>query len=139
MGEPAERIAQSAGTEVLGRILADLHVDVKDIEGSLVISRDGLTMAAHGLHFDIDSAGAVCTELYGRGSALAAELHRGRVDEVLLKTELGYVLVAPAGMNAFLALLARPDANLGLVVLEIHRTAAAVAAVFAGESAAARE
>lgn len=134
MTELAEKMTQSAGTEALRSILADLHVDIKDIEGSLVISRDGLTMAAHGLSFDIDSAGAVCTELYGRGSALAVELHRGRVDEVLLKTERGYVLVVPAGEEAFLALLARPNANLGLVLLEIHRTAAAVAAVFAGQS-----
>jgi len=134
MTELAKKMTQSAGTEALGSILADLHVDVKDIEGSLVISRDGLTMAAHGLNFDIDSAGAVCTELYGRGSALAVELHRGLVEEVLLKTARGYVLVVPAGEDAFLALLARPGANLGLVLLEIHRTAAAVAAVFAGQS-----
>jgi predicted regulator of Ras-like GTPase activity (Roadblock/LC7/MglB family) len=118
---------------VLTRILDELHADVKDIEGSLVISRDGLTMAAHGLSFDVDSAGAVCTELHGRGSALARELQRGRVHEVLLKTERGYVLVAPAGPELFLALLARADANLGLVFLEIHRTAQAVASTLDGQ------
>ncbi len=128
MTEPARNMTQSAGTEALTHILANLHGDVKDIEGSLVISRDGLTMAAHGLNFDIDSAGAVCTELYGRGSALANELQRGQVDEVLLKTERGYVLVVPAGEELYLALLARADANLGLLFLEIHRTAEAVAA-----------
>ncbi len=128
MPEPAIHMTQSVGTETLTRILANLHGDVKDIEGSLVISRDGLTMAAHGLSFDIDSAGAVCTELYGRGSALANELQRGQVHEVLLKTERGYVLVVPAGEDLYLALLARADANLGLVFLEIHRTAEAVAA-----------
>ncbi len=128
MTEPARNMTQSAGTEALTHILANLHGDVKDIEGSLVISRDGLTMAAYGLNFDIDSAGAVCTELYGRGSALANELQRGQVDEVLLKTERGYVLVVPAGEELYLALLARADANLGLLFLEIHRTAEAVAA-----------
>ncbi len=128
MTEPARNMTQSAGTEALTHILANLHGDVKDIEGSLVISRDGLTMAAHGLSFDIDSAGAVCTELYGRGCALANELQRGQVDEVLLKTERGYVLVVPAGEELYLALLARADANLGLLFLEIHRTAEAVAA-----------
>ncbi len=131
MNEPAIRMTQSTGTETFTRILADLHLDVKDIEGSLVISRDGLTMAAHGLQFDADSTGAVCTELYGRGSALAEELQRGTVREVLLKTERGYVLVVPAGAQLFLALLARADANLGLVFLEIHRTAEALAATLA--------
>ncbi|MEK6551734.1 MAG: roadblock/LC7 domain-containing protein [Pseudomonadota bacterium] len=121
-------MTQSAGTEALTHILANLHGDVKDIEGSLVISRDGLTMAAHGLSFDIDSAGAVCTELYGQGGALANELQRGQVHEVLLRTEHGYVLVVPAGEELYLALLARADANLGLLFLEIHRTAEAVAA-----------
>lgn len=128
MAELARNMTQSAGTEALTHILANLHGDVKDIEGSLVISRDGLTMAAHGMSFDIDSAGAVCTELYGRGSALANELQRGQVHEVLLKTEHGYVLVVPAGEDLYLALLARADANLGLLFLEIHRTAEAVAA-----------
>ncbi len=128
MAEPARNMTQSAGTEALTHILANLHGDVKDIEGSLVISRDGLTMAAHGLSFDIDSAGAVCTELYGQGGALANELQRGQVHEVLLRTEHGYVLVVPAGEELYLALLARADANLGLLFLEIHRTAEAVAA-----------
>lgn len=125
-------MTQTAGTEALSSILKDLHLDVKDIEGSLIITRDGLTMAAHGLHFDVDSAGAVCTELYGQGSNLARELHRGGLHEVLLKTEHGYVMVVPAGQKAYLALLARADANLGLIFLETQRTASAVAAAFAG-------
>ncbi len=124
-------MTQTAGTESLLGILKDLHLDVKDIEGSLIITRDGLTMAANGLNFDVDSAGAVCRELYGQGSNLAHELHRGGLHEVLLKTDHGYVLVTPAGEKAFLALLARADANLGLIFLEIQRTAVAVAAAFA--------
>jgi predicted regulator of Ras-like GTPase activity (Roadblock/LC7/MglB family) len=132
--EPARQPQQSAGTEALQRVLDDLHAAARDVEGSLVVSRDGLTMAAQGVHLDVDRAGAVCTQAYALSGTAAAELQRGEPQEVLLKAAGGYVLVAPAGPEAKLAVLARPDANLGLVFLEARRAAHAVAAVFAGDT-----
>lgn len=118
------------GTEALHTVLNDLASASRDIEATLVVSRDGLTMAVHGTSGDVDRLGAVCASLLAQGTATAQDLQRGELAEVLFKAERGYVLLVQAGPAAMLALLAGPGANVGMLFLEARRAAQAIAAAF---------
>lgn len=114
----------------LDSALIELNRTSADIEASAVISTDGLMMASQlpqGL--DQDRVGAMTAAILSLGERTAAELQRGELDQVLIKGADGYVLLTQAGSEAVVSVLARPDAKLGLIFLDVKRAADAVAKV----------
>ena len=53
----------------------------------------------------------------------AGELRRGGLDQVYIRGTTGHVLVVAVGEEAVLTTLAREDAKLGLVLLDMRRAA----------------
>lgn len=112
----------------LNQTLMELNRASADIEASAVISRDGLMMASQlpaGL--DQDRVGAMSAAILSLGERTAAELARGTLDQVLIKGASGYVVMTSAGDEAVVSVLARADAKLGLIFLDLKRAAATVA------------
>jgi predicted regulator of Ras-like GTPase activity (Roadblock/LC7/MglB family) len=58
------------------------------------------------------------------GDRIAGELGRGALDQVYIHGDDGYVLLSAIGRDAVLTVLARKEAKLGLVFLEMGRAAA---------------
>lgn len=117
-------------SDQLMAILNELDASSADIQASAVISADGLMMASHlpqGL--DQDRVGAMGAALLSLGTRVAKELERGTPEQVLVKGELGYVLMVQAGPDAALTVLASSAAKLGLVFLDAKRASAALAQV----------
>ena len=56
------------------------------------------------------------------GERIAAELKRGKLDQVYVKGEFGYVLLQAIGEEAVLTVLARQQAKLGLIFLDMNRS-----------------
>ncbi len=115
-------------TDVLNSILSDLNGSSTDIEASAVISTDGLMIAAAlpaGL--DQDRVGAMSAAVLSLGDRIASELARGTLEQVLIRGNKGYVLLVQAGEDAVCTVLARPDAKLGLIFLDVKRAADAIA------------
>ena len=108
----------------LTQILKDLEATTPDIEASAVVSVDGL-MIASALPQDVeeDRVAAMSAAMLSLGERTASELARGGLSEVYVKGETGYVILMAAGENAVLTALARKDAKLGLVFLDMKRTA----------------
>ncbi len=107
--------------------LSELNSSSADIEASAVISTDGLMMASllpAGL--DEDRVGAMSAAMLSLGGRIAKELARGELDQVLVKGEQGYVLMINAGQEAVLSVLAKPQARLGLIFLDVKRAAEAI-------------
>jgi predicted regulator of Ras-like GTPase activity (Roadblock/LC7/MglB family) len=116
--------------EVLTTILSDLNGTSADIEASAVISLDGLMMAAllpQGM--DEDRVGAMSAALLSLGDRTAKELARGELEQVLVKGARGYVLMTHAGPEAVLTTLAKANAKLGLIFLDVKRAAEAITRV----------
>lgn len=114
--------------EMLSSILTDLNGTSADIEASGIISTDGLMMAAvlpQGM--DEDRVGAMSAALLSLGDRTARELARGELEQVLIKGTRGYVLMTYAGKEAVLTVLAKPNAKLGLIFLDVKRAAEHVA------------
>ena len=121
-------MAKKSKVEELTDLLKELEGTSPDIEASAVVSVDGL-MIASALHRDVeeDRVAAMSAAMLSLGERTAAELVRGELSEVYVKGESGYVLLMAAGENAVLTALARKDAKLGLVFLDMKRTAGDVA------------
>lgn len=110
--------------DMLTAILNDLNGTSADIEASAVISTDGLMMAAllpSGM--DEDRVGAMSAAMLSLGDRTSRELARGTLEQVLIKGDKGYVLMTHAGEDAVLTVLAKPNARLGLIFLDVKRAA----------------
>ncbi|MFK7858589.1 MAG: roadblock/LC7 domain-containing protein [Granulosicoccus sp.] len=116
--------------EVLNSILSDLNGSTTDIEASAVLSTDGLIMASMlPGSMDEDRVGAMSAAMLSLGERISSELMRGELDQVLIKGDMGYVLMTHAGKEAVVTVIAKPDTRLGLIFLDIRRAAEAIAKI----------
>lgn len=110
--------------EMLTSILAELNGSSADIEASAVVSTDGLMMAALlPAGMDEDRVGAMSAALLSLGDRTARELARGTLEQVLIKGDNGYILMTYAGTDAVLTVMAKSQAKLGLIFLDVKRAA----------------
>ena len=105
--------------------LRDLRVSTPDIEASAIVSVDGLIIASD-LPADVeeDRVSAMSAAMISLGERIASELGRGMLDQVYVRGDNGYVILMAVGEDAVLTSLARQDAKLGLVFLDMRRAAA---------------
>lgn len=101
-----------------------------DIEASAIVSVDGLTIAS-ALPQDVeeDRVAAMSAAMLSLGERIVSELGRGNLDQVLIKGSSGYVIVMAVAKDAVLAALARENAKLGLILLDMHRATEAISKV----------
>lgn len=114
-------------TQQMVEQLRDLQASSPDIEASAVVSVDGLTIAS-ALPQDVeeDRVSAMSAAMLSLGERIASELGRGSLDQVYIKGEMGYVILMSVGEEAVLTALAREKAKLGLIFLDMRRTAEAL-------------
>lgn len=114
-------------SDMLNSIISDLTGSSADIEAAAVVSTDGLIMASYlpaGL--DEDRVAAMSAAMSSLGDRTAQELNRGTLEQVLIKGEKGYILMVQAGNDAVVMIMAKQNAKLGLVFLDVKRTAESV-------------
>ena len=95
-----------------------------DIEASAIVSVDGLIMAS-ALQADVeeDRVSAMSAAMLSLGERIATELGRGVLDQVYIKGSNGFIILTSVGSEAVLTALARQEAKLGLIFLEMRRAA----------------
>lgn len=105
--------------------LRELHAASPDIEASAVVSVDGLTIAtALPAEVEEDRVSAMSAAMLSLGERIASELGRGNLEQVYIRGSSGFVILTAVGEEAVLTALAREQARLGLVFLEMRRAAA---------------
>ncbi|MFQ6016227.1 MAG: roadblock/LC7 domain-containing protein [Anaerolineae bacterium] len=111
-------------TEQMVERLRDLQVSTPDVEASAVVSVDGLIMASSlPAGVEEDRVSAMSAAMLSLGERIAGELGRGVLDQVYIRGENGYVFLSAVGEEAVLTVLARKEAKLGLVFLDMKRAA----------------
>lgn len=102
--------------------LRDLHASSPDVEGSAIVSVDGLSIAS-ALHQEVeeDRVSAMSAAMLSLGERIASELGRGVLEQVYIRGENGYVLLMAVGEEAVLTVMARKEAKLGLILLDMKR------------------
>ncbi len=116
-------MARSRTEQMVAR-LKDLQISTPDIEASALVSVDGLIIAS-ALPPDVeeDRVSAMSAAMLSLGERIASELGRGVLDQVYVRGADGYVILSAVGEEAVLTVLARKDAKLGLVFLDMRRAA----------------
>lgn len=111
-------------SEIIVERLRDLQASSPDIEASAVVSLDGLIIAsALPQEVEEDRVSAMSAAMLSLGERIALELGRGSLDQVYIKGEKGYVILMSIGEEAVLTALAREQAKLGLIFLDMRRAA----------------
>jgi predicted regulator of Ras-like GTPase activity (Roadblock/LC7/MglB family) len=102
--------------------LRDLQASSPDVEASAVISVDGLTIAsALPESIEGDRVAAMSAAMLSLGERISGELGRGNLDQVYIRGENGFMILMAVGDEAVLTVLARKQAKLGLLFLDMRR------------------
>lgn len=111
-------------TEMMVDRLKDLQAGTPDIEASAVVSVDGLIMASSlPAGVDEDRISAMSAAMLSLGDRIASELARGTLEQVHIRGTAGIIVLKAIGEDAVLTVLARAQAKLGLIFLDMGRTA----------------
>lgn len=117
-------------TERLVDRLRSLQMSTPDVEASALVSVDGLIIAsALPAGVEEDRVSAMSAAMLSLGDRIASELGRGTLSQVYVKGDQGYVILMSVGAEAVLTVLAHQEAKLGLVFLDMRRTAEDLAAL----------
>ncbi len=109
-------------TQKLVDRLRDMQASSPDVEGSAIVSVDGLSIAsALRQEIEEDRVSAMSAAMLSLGERIASELGRGILEQVYIRGENGYVLLMAVGEEAVLTVMARKEAKLGLILLEMKR------------------
>jgi predicted regulator of Ras-like GTPase activity (Roadblock/LC7/MglB family) len=109
-------------TDKMSERLRDLQASSPDVEASAVISVDGLTIAsALPESIEGDRVAAMSAAMLSLGERISGELGRGILDQVYIRGENGFMILMAVGDEAVLTVLARKQAKLGLLFLDMRR------------------
>ena len=109
-------------TDKMSERLRDLQASSPDVEASAVISVDGLTIAsALPESIEGDRVAAMSAAMLSLGERISGELGRGVLDQVYIRGENGFMILMAVGDEAVLTVLARKQAKLGLLFLDMRR------------------
>jgi predicted regulator of Ras-like GTPase activity (Roadblock/LC7/MglB family) len=120
------------GKELSG-VLRSFQAAAAGVMGSAVVSADGFAIASE-LPSSVEErrVSAMSAAMLALGEQTANEFEHGKLDRVFVEGESGYTIVTSAGPEAVLAAIANKDAKLGLIFLQMGRTADAVKEAMAG-------
>jgi predicted regulator of Ras-like GTPase activity (Roadblock/LC7/MglB family) len=101
-----------------------------DLEGAVLVSRDGLVIATawsseeqklalQGL--DDSDIGAVACRAFAQSSQATEMLDQGELDRMILASSRGNVIITRAGEGALCVVLLHPEAKLGVASVEALR------------------
>ena len=116
-------MAKSRAEQMVER-LRSMQAAAPDIEASAIVSVDGLIMAsALQQGVEEDRVSAMSAAMLSLGERISGELGRGGLEQVYIKGNAGSIVLTSDGQEAVLTALARQEAKLGLIFLEMRRAA----------------
>ena len=105
--------------------LSALESLTPELEGAAVISVEGLIIASHLPEaLTDDLMAAMSAAMLALGERIANDLKRGKLSQVYIKGDQGYVLMMAVDENTVLTTLVNEDAKLGLVFIDMKRAVA---------------
>ena len=114
-------------------ILEESKSRISEIEGLLLVTRDGLPIASTQLadSSDEDRMSAMAAAALNLAERVVMELSKGTLKEMVIKGDSGLIIVIQVGEEAVLTATTSSDAKLGLILLELKRSAKSVVQILA--------
>lgn len=108
--------------ETLNGLLRTFNTTTPDIEGSAIVSNDGLVIASQ-LPAELEESrvGAMAAAMLSLGERSTTEMRRGSLEQAYVQGQDGYVLLLRASDEALVLALTTKRAKLGLVFLDVGR------------------
>lgn len=103
------------------RVLSRLIQSVPNVLGALVSSADGLPLASALSDHQPRSTAAIAASSLALGQRLVELVGKAPLDEFVVRSTDGYAVIYSLGKQGSLTVLARPDANLGLLHIQARR------------------
>lgn len=111
-------------------LLYKIRIRVPDIQGLVVVTKDGLPVASLLVDgVDEDRISAMTAGSLSLAERVASELYRGDLGEMIIKGSKGLVVIMDAGEEAVLTGIVSSEAKLGLILLEMKRVARKLASI----------
>ncbi len=130
----APEAAGLSRSDRLDRAIHALLSQTPEIEAVAVVSFDGLPMAAAlPPSMDEDRVAAMSAALLSLGERAAQGLGRGELSQVYIEGTAGTVFLVSAADEAVLVAVAAKGAKVGMMLYEVRRSAAVVAAILSAE------
>ena len=108
-------------TEMLEKILNDIN-NIGGVEASAVASRDGLLICSTiPKKQHAETLVAMSATMIGAAEAATMELGKGIPDRIIVESKHGRIIGTGAGSKALLLVMTKPDAGLGLVLIEMAK------------------
>jgi uncharacterized protein len=119
-----ENLMSKSRSDQMVERLRNMQAAAPDIEASAVVSVDGLIMAsALQQGVEEDRVSAMSAAMLSLGERISNELGRAGLEQVYIKGDQGSIVLTSVGEEAVLTALARHDAKLGMIFLEMRRAA----------------
>jgi uncharacterized protein len=114
-------MAQTDTTGQLSWLLDNLVDQVEHVQRALVLSRDGLVVAAsRGLTpEDSEHLSALAAGLQSLARGTGRHFRAGEVRQTIIEMDFAFLFVIAAGRGTCLAVLTSADANVGLIAYEM--------------------
>lgn len=120
-------MAEKDLTSTLQDLLRNLQASTPGVLGAGVISVDGFAIASE-LPQSVEErrVAAMAAAMLALGEQTTIEFEQSKLKRVFVEGENGTTIIMGAGPEAVLSVVARKDAKLGLVFLQMERTAESV-------------
>ena len=114
-------MAQTDTTGELSWLLDNLVDQVEHVQHALILSRDGLVVAAsRGLSpEDSEHLSALAAGLQSLARGAGQHFRTGQVRQTIIEMDSAFLFVMAAGRGTCLAVLTGADANVGLIAYEM--------------------
>ena len=120
-------------TNRLTELLRSFQASTPGVLGAGVISTDGFAIASE-LPQSVEErrVAAMAAAMLALGEQTTNEFEHGRLERVFIEGTDGYTIIMSAGPEAVLSAVARKDAKMGLVFLQMERAAEGIRAAMGG-------
>ncbi len=105
--------------DVLRRLM-----NVGQLRASAIVSSEGLLITSRTPpEMNERIIAALCSTVMASAETASSQMSIGKVSEINVKTEQGTIFLTPAGKKALLVGLAEPNAQAGLIMMEMESKA----------------
>lgn len=105
------------------KVINDL-MTTGDIETAVIASRDGLLVVGESAkETSLEQVVAMVATILGAAETATSELGKGLPNRIIVEAPQGKLVIMGAGPKTLVAVVAKPGAGLGLIILAVEKAA----------------
>lgn len=111
-------------------VLGSFVKSTASIQAAAVMSRDGVLIASR-LHKSVnpERLSAISASILSLANRASSDLQQGNLEQVLIESAEGFLLMVKVGSKAVLSVVSRPSSKLGMLLHDTKKSAATLAAL----------